>query len=43
MIAGDMLRCLPYAWRELEQPAGGDEPASAPGGHEGERTGDEEE
>ena len=22
MIAGDMVRCLPYAWRELEEPSG---------------------
>ena len=27
MIAGDLLRCLPYAWRELEADPDDDEPA----------------
>ena len=31
MIAGDIIRCLPYAWRELEEPA---EQPKDPGGEE---------
>ncbi len=42
MVAGDLLRCLPYAWREIEQdaPELGDsgEPESAPGGAENEES-----
>jgi hypothetical protein len=29
MIAGDLLRCLPYAWRELESDPDDDEPTRA--------------
>ncbi len=39
MIAGDILRCLPYAWRELEAPEG----PKPPDGEQEERPRDEEE
>jgi NAD(P)H-hydrate epimerase len=41
MIAGDMLRCVPYAWRELESPPAGDDTPAEP--DEDERPSDEEE
>jgi NAD(P)H-hydrate epimerase len=41
MIAGDILRCLPYAWRELEAPEEAESPASDEG--EDSRAADDEE
>ncbi|MFN8178524.1 MAG: NAD(P)H-hydrate dehydratase [bacterium] len=40
MIAGDILRCIPYAWRELEAPEESDD---SPSGEDEIRTTDEEE